>query len=168
MSINRQGFLKMRPAFNVQVKGNAKAFWRYAIKATVYLLRKQRQAADPTRLQKKRKSEMLELSEVYRLQKINEYLRQAGSSDRVMHVDDKVQVARFRNYRSEALLEKRRRHLEYKLQAEQIVVALKKAEKESQVYIDEHQQRSGWRAWVPSMLKTSYWYGNTTKEAGAD
>lgn len=40
MSINKQGYMKYRPAYNVPVKGNAQTYWRYAIKATVYLLRK--------------------------------------------------------------------------------------------------------------------------------
>ena len=66
MSINKLGYLKHRPAYNIPVKGNARAYWTYAIKATIYLLRKQKQ--DPARLQKKRKQEMVELSEVYRLE----------------------------------------------------------------------------------------------------
>ena len=75
MSITKNGYLKHRPAYNIPVKGNERAYWRYAIKATLYLLRKQRQEQDPSRLQKKRKQEMVELSEVYRLEKSNEYLR---------------------------------------------------------------------------------------------
>ena len=117
MSINKQGYMKYRPAYNVPVKGNAQTYWRYAIKATVYLLRKQRQETlDAPRIQKKRKQEMIELSELIRLEKINEYLKEAGVSERHLEIDDKIAVARFRKYRNEACLKRRRWHLECKLQ----------------------------------------------------
>ena len=64
-SINKTSYQKLRPAYNIPVKGNARAYWRYAIKATIYLLRKQKQ--DPVALTKKRQQEMIELSEIYRL-----------------------------------------------------------------------------------------------------
>ena len=51
-------------------------------------------------------------------------------------MDDRILNTRFRQYRSEAALAKRRNHLEYKLSAEQIVVAIKKAEKESKAFIE--------------------------------
>jgi len=52
MSINKTGYLKHRPAYNIPVKGNTKAYWRYAIKATIYLMRKEKQ--DKNALAKKR------------------------------------------------------------------------------------------------------------------
>ena len=116
MSINKTGYLKLRPAYNIPVKGNARAYWRYAIKATVYLIRKERQ--DKSRLAKKRQQEMIELAEIYRLDKVNEYLSQTGSKDRQLHVDEKVQFVRFRKFRNEAALKKRMSHLEYKLTPE--------------------------------------------------
>ena len=61
---------------------------------------------------------MVELSEVYRLDKINEYLTQVGSKDRHLKIEDKVQNVRFRRYRNEAGLKKRMQHLEYKLSPE--------------------------------------------------
>lgn len=61
---------------------------------------------------------MVELSEVYRLEKINKYMSQSGSSERHLKIDDRVQNTRFRSYRNEAVLSKRRKHLEYKLQPE--------------------------------------------------
>ena len=79
---------------------------------------------------------MIELSEAYRLEKINEYFKQLGSKERHLRVDDRILNTRFRQYRSEAALAKRRNHLEYKLSAEQIVVAIKKAEKESKAFIE--------------------------------
>jgi len=42
MSINKTGYLKLRPAYNIPVKGNTRAYWRYAIKATIYLMRKEK------------------------------------------------------------------------------------------------------------------------------
>jgi len=33
-----QSYLKFRPAYNLPVRGNTKAFWQYAIKSTLYLL----------------------------------------------------------------------------------------------------------------------------------
>ena len=134
MSTSKNGYLKLRPAYNIPVNGNARAYWRYAIKATIYLLRKERR--DPNLLAKKRQQEMIELSEAYRLEKINEYFNQLGSKERHLRVDDRVLNTRFRQYRNEAALAKRRSHLEYKLSAEQIVVAVKKAEKESKTFID--------------------------------
>ena len=85
-SVNKTGYLKYRPAYNVPVKNNARAYWRYAIKATIYMLRKENQ--DKAKLQSKRKNEMIELSEVYRLEKINEYFRDAGSNERIMVVSE--------------------------------------------------------------------------------
>ena len=41
-SNSKKGYLKLRPAYNIPVKGNAKAYWRYAIKSTIYLLRKEK------------------------------------------------------------------------------------------------------------------------------
>ena len=96
---------------------------------------------------------------MYRLEKINDYFKQMGSKERHLKVDDRIQNVRFRSYRNEELLAKRRSHLEYKLSPEQIVVAIKKADKESKTFIDDYQQRTGWRSWVPSIMKTSYWYG---------
>ena len=52
MSINKTGYMKYRPAYNIPVKGNAKAYFRYAIKATIYLIRKEKQ--DKSRQAKKR------------------------------------------------------------------------------------------------------------------
>ena len=52
MSTSKNGYLKLRPAYNIPVSGNARAYWRYAIKATIYLLRKERR--DPNQLSKKR------------------------------------------------------------------------------------------------------------------
>ena len=52
MSTHKNGYRKLRPAYNIPVRGNTRAYWRYAIKATIYLLRKDRQ--DKGRLAKKR------------------------------------------------------------------------------------------------------------------
>ena len=70
-SVNKTGYLKYRPAYNVPVKKSAGAreYWRYAIKATIYMIRKEKQ--DKAKLQTKRKNEMIELAEVYKLEKIN-------------------------------------------------------------------------------------------------
>ena len=73
MSINKTGYLKYRPAYNIPIKGNARAFWQYAIKATIYRVRKDKQ--DKVRLAKKRQLETIELSEVYRLERINDYFK---------------------------------------------------------------------------------------------
>ena len=81
---------------------------------------------------------MLELAELYRLEKINKYLKEASATERYLTLADKVTVCRFRKFRNEASLIKRRKHLEYKLPPDSIVIALKKAEKDSQVFIDEH------------------------------
>ena len=137
MSKSKQGYLKHRPAYNIRVKGNARAYWRYAIKATIYLLRKEKR--DPIKLNKKRHHEMIEICELYRLEKINEHFKQSGSKERRLRLDDKVTNARFYKYRSEEALLKRRKHLECKLTAEQLVVAIKKAEKDAKEFITEHQ-----------------------------
>ena len=161
MSNSKKGYMKLRPAYNIPVKGNARAYWRYAIKSTIYLLRKEKQ--DKVLLQKKRQQETLELTELYRLEKINEYYKSVGTKDRMLKLDEKVgKFARFRAFRSEAMLERRRLHLEYKLTPEQIVVATKKAEKEAKVFTDDYQQRTGWRSWVPSMMTSSYWFGGSS------
>ena len=78
---------------------------------------------------------MIELSETYRLEKINEYFKHLGNKERHLRVDDRILNTRFRQYRNEVALAKRRSHLEYKLEAEQIVVAVKKAEKDSKIFI---------------------------------
>ena len=70
------------------------------------------------------------------MEKINDYLNQVGTTERHLSVDDKIQNVRFRKFRSEVALTKRRSHLEYKLSAEQIAVAIKKGEKESKAFID--------------------------------
>ena len=62
------------------------------------------------------------------------------------------------------MLTRRSNHLEYKLSAEQIVVAVKKAEKESENFIQNYQERTGWRSYVPSYFKSSYWYGSEDLE----
>ena len=64
-----------------------------------------------------------------------------------------------KNYSTEKALERRKFHLEYKLTAEQIVVATKKAEKEFKKFQEDHQKQSGWRAWMPSMK--SFWRGSS-------
>ena len=87
-SMNKTSYLKYRPAYNVPVKKNAKAYWRYAIKATIYMIRKERQ--DKNKLQNKRKNEMIELAEVYRLEEINKYFLDAGSTERELEFSDQV------------------------------------------------------------------------------
>ena len=87
-SMNKTSYLKYRPAYNVPVKKNAKAYWRYAIKATIYMIRKERQ--DKNKLQNKRKNEMIELAEVYRLEGINKYFLDAGSTERELEFSDEV------------------------------------------------------------------------------
>ena len=40
-SVKKTAYLKYRPAYNIPVKNNARAYWRYAIKATIYMIRKE-------------------------------------------------------------------------------------------------------------------------------
>lgn len=39
-SKKKTAYLKFRPSYTTPVKGNAQAWWRYAIRATIYLIRK--------------------------------------------------------------------------------------------------------------------------------
>lgn len=57
-SVNKISYLKYRPAYNCSVIGNTQAYWRYAIKATIYLMRKQRQSQSKSH-SLKRQNEMV-------------------------------------------------------------------------------------------------------------
>ena len=80
------------------------------------MIRKENQ--DKTKLQAKRKNEMLELSEVYRLQGINKYFMDAGSTERMLEMSDEIQNVLVRQYHSERALNQRKMQLEYKMTAE--------------------------------------------------
>jgi len=41
-SITKTGYLKFRPAYNCPITGNASTYWKYAIKATIYMLKKEK------------------------------------------------------------------------------------------------------------------------------
>jgi len=62
-----------------------------------------------------------------------------------------------KTFADESELDKRKSHLEYKLVAEQIVVAETKSDQELKKYVEEHQAKTSWRAWMPSVLTTNYW-----------
>lgn len=71
-SIKKTSYLKYRPAYNIPVQGNARAYWRYAIKATVHMIRKQKPVAA------KRQREKVELSEIFRVEQINKYFHECS------------------------------------------------------------------------------------------
>ena len=56
-SKSKTSFLKYRPAYTTSIKGNTRAFWRYAIKSVIYLIRKE--CLDKQKLKKKRHEEMV-------------------------------------------------------------------------------------------------------------
>jgi hypothetical protein len=43
-------------------------------------------------------------------------------------------------------------------------VATKKAEKEVGVFKEEHAKKTGWRSYLPSMLKSSYLFGSKSAD----
>lgn len=65
--------MKFRPAFNKQVKGHAKEYWRYAIKSTIFFLRKNN-AKNSGSLRAKRQNQTVELSELYKIKQFNDWI----------------------------------------------------------------------------------------------
>jgi len=57
VSKQKTAYLKYRPSYTTSVRGNVQAYWRYAIKATIYLIRKER--IDRAALKRKRHDEMI-------------------------------------------------------------------------------------------------------------
>ena len=70
--------MKYRPAYNIPVQGNARAYWRYAIKATIYMIRKSKPVTQ------KRQKEKIELCEIYRVEEINKYFLEANRPNDVI------------------------------------------------------------------------------------
>jgi len=70
---------KYRPAFNVDVKKNARAYWKYAIKSTIYYIRKNKQKTSGAQ-RAKRQTQMIELSELYKLSEFNGWIKDNYSS----------------------------------------------------------------------------------------
>ena len=71
----KKKFLKFRPPYNLQVIGNARAYWRYAINAVIYQRRKQLQKGSK-QLQIKRHQEMIMLTEIYKMESYNSFCRE--------------------------------------------------------------------------------------------
>lgn len=84
-SVQKTGYLKFRPPYNQTVLGNAAAYWRYAIKATLYMLKKERQKSSKS-LQLKRQNEMIQLAEIYKIESINKFLKEQGKTDRLLEI----------------------------------------------------------------------------------
>ena len=81
------GHLKYRPAFNQPVKGNCQKFWKYAIKSTLYYLKKAKRNTSGFYKQK-RQRQMIELSELYKMKKFNKWLKDnVGAENMIMKVD---------------------------------------------------------------------------------
>lgn len=57
---------RFRPAYNVPVRGNAARYWHYAIKSTVFYLRRQKRQQSGE-LKAAQNKYMVELSELYKL-----------------------------------------------------------------------------------------------------
>lgn len=114
-SVHKTSYLKFRPAYNTPVKGNAKAYWKYAINATLYLIRKQ--GRGEKKLKAKRQAEMRELAELFKLKKINDYYLNEGLPERLLGFTDSTTGSE-KKFESEELLRKRIEHLEYKLTPE--------------------------------------------------
>jgi len=74
-------YLKYRPAYNCSVIGNTQAYWRYAIKATIYKIRKEKAEISKSK-QAKRKAEMIHLAEIYAMESLNSYYKDRNLSDR--------------------------------------------------------------------------------------
>lgn len=64
--------LRFRPGFNEPIKGNCAKYWKYAIKATLYYLRKARNQAST---KSKRQRQMIELSQLYRIKQFNAWIK---------------------------------------------------------------------------------------------
>ncbi len=103
-------WLKFRPAYNCPVFGNCQAYWKYAIKATIYKLRKDRAKAS-RQLLIKRQSEMIQLAEIYKMESVNKYFVENSRSERLLE----SKSVKFEN---EAQIKSRRLKLEYKLDPE--------------------------------------------------
>jgi hypothetical protein len=100
---------------------------------------------------------MVQLAEILRMEKINTYLKEAGSKELLLTLSDGVPLLNgIKTYRSENKLLARKFHLQYKLTPEQIVVAISKADKEAKIFIAEHQAKSSLTGWVTSMFKWSH------------
>ena len=163
---------KFRPAYNESVKGNARKYWQYAIKSTIYYL-KRAKAKKSGQLRNKRQRQMVQLSELYKLKAFNKWIKDNYSSN--IHKDHmvfKVQLQQYdqneANWRTvttelkdmEEVAEKIYR-LEAKLTPEQMVVAFTKAEKEAEDMIAEEKQRAGWTSWLSSSVMNIIGYGNS-------
>lgn len=65
---------KFRPAFNEPIRGNAAKYWKYAIRATIFYLRKQKKKTSGA-LKLKRQHQTVELSELYKINDFNKWIK---------------------------------------------------------------------------------------------
>jgi hypothetical protein len=81
---------------------------------------------------------------------VNKYFADAGMKERENQFQDAKGALEVFTRGEEGIAEKKE-HLEYKMSPEQIVVAIGKAEKDAQAFIQDHQQKRGWKAWIPTV-----------------
>lgn len=142
-------YFRYRPSYETPVAGNARAFWQYAIKATIYKNRRNR-VANVAQLARKRQRQMVELSQAYKLMRFNDWV--LATLPQKVHDDALKLNVGDRNFDS---IEQMRAHivkLERKLAPEQSVVAHTKAEKDSELLIQEESAKHGWGSWLKSMV----------------
>jgi len=157
---------KFRPAYNESVKGNARKYWQYAIKSTIYYL-KRATAKNSGQLRSKRQQQMIELSVLYKLQEFNQWIK-ANYAAKIQrdHMIFKVELQQDQNaagYELQNMEEVAAKiyRLEAKLTPEQMMVAFTKAEKEAQEMIEQEKQRAGWTSWLSSSVMTIIGYGSS-------
>ena len=118
--------LKYRPPYNHPVRGHAKAYWKYAIKSTIYYLRKAKNSAQ---IKTKRQSQTIELSALYKIRDFNTWIKE-NYAEKVYSehmIMDLVSGDKTLKFADQTQIEKHIYSLECKLTAEQMVVAFTKA-----------------------------------------
>eukprot|EP00347_Sterkiella_histriomuscorum_P015009 403358661 len=148
---------KFRPSYNIQVRGNAMLYWKYAISSTVYYIRKTKREK---LIKAKRHLQIFELSELYVMQQVNDYYDRQGYQQRLLSSSLSSQDTGSQSlelmFQNQEEVQDRVYRLETKLSPEQIVIAMKRAEKKGQQKIQEEINNSGWKSWIPGTLKNYY------------
>ena len=111
-------------------------------------------------LKSKRQRQMIELSELYKINHFNIWIKDNYRDN--IHKDHQIFKVVIGepysiNYELENMedISKKIIKLECKLSAEQMVVAFTKAEKEAKVLIDEEKTKTGWSNWISSSISSS-------------
>jgi len=151
--------VKFRPAFNETVKANPKKYWQYAIRSTIYYLKKakMRQTGE---LKSKRQRQTIELSELYKLKEFNTWIRDNYSENlhqeyQIFNVDVGEPYPIKYELKNLEDIAKKIFKLECKLAPKQMVVAFTKAEKEANLLIEDLKKRTGWTNWIASSISSS-------------